>query len=176
MRRNGRREVRMWQQVSKEQREAARRVEQLSSTLAADSHVQPGVSRTGHVTLRCELCNSKVCYRDRKSAEAAVARIPDPMIAYLADCGWWHLATERVATRTNLAGSARVPESANDSTTRRKPEMANPREQDPFADPPRPPTPPTPQGPPVTTQDEPAPAPAPPTPGGVGVGSGNKQG
>lgn len=102
--RNRRAEARAWAQVGKEQREAAKRVEQACQTLALDSHVQPSVSRTGHGTLRCEPCG-KVCYRDRKSAEQAVAKIPDPMVAYLADCGWWHLATERVSGPRRFADS-----------------------------------------------------------------------
>lgn len=89
-----RREAQKWQQVSKEQRKAAHRVEHLCRALEMENDVQPDISKTGRVVLRCSACK-KVCYQDRKSAEEAVAKIPDPMTAYLAACGFWHLSTQR---------------------------------------------------------------------------------
>lgn len=45
--------------------------------------------------LRCEDCN-KVAYTSEESAQAAVARIPNPMRAYYSEsCGFWHLTTVR---------------------------------------------------------------------------------
>lgn len=92
----GRREGKKWLQVSKDMRKAARRVEHISRALAMEAGVTAGISRTGHVTLRCSSCG-KVCYTSREAAEAAVAMIPDPMTAYLSErCGgFWHLATQR---------------------------------------------------------------------------------
>lgn len=90
-----RREARVWRKVAHDMRKAANRVAQVCHDLSLDSGVSPGVSVTGHVTLRCSICG-KVCYKDQQSAEAAVAKIPDPMEAYLSPrCGFWHLATIR---------------------------------------------------------------------------------
>jgi hypothetical protein len=71
-------------------------VQQIAHTLATEGDVQPSISRTGRVSLRCSLCG-KVCFTDQESAEAAVEKIPDPMTAYLANCGFWHLATDKAA-------------------------------------------------------------------------------
>ena len=93
-----RREAQKWRRVADDIRAHARKVEQVPSTLATDRDVvAPTTTRTGHVTLRCSICG-KVCFRDQKSAEEAVAKIPDPMDAYFSErCGFWHLATRREA-------------------------------------------------------------------------------
>ena len=91
-----RREIREGRKIANEMRKAAKRVRQIAHTLASEGDVQPSVSRTGHVVLRCELCGGKVCYLDKESAERAVEKIPDPMTAYFGrKCGFWHLATRR---------------------------------------------------------------------------------
>lgn len=95
-----RRQARMWRQVSHDMKKAAQRVEQVSHSLTSDGSVEPGVSRTGRVVLRCAQCG-KVCYNTREDAEKAAVKIPDPMVAYLGpNCGWWHLSTDRRNART----------------------------------------------------------------------------
>ena len=90
-----RRDAKKWQQVSHDMRKAANSVEHLCRALALENDVQPDVSKTGRVVLRCSACN-KVCYQDRRSAEQAVESIPDPMVAYYSvACGFFHLATQR---------------------------------------------------------------------------------
>lgn len=93
-----RRQARMWRQVSDEQKKAAARVAQVCSALAEERGgevVTAGLSKTGRATLRCTTCG-KVCCRDKEAAEEAVAKIPDPMLAYRSErCGWWHLSTQR---------------------------------------------------------------------------------